>query len=123
MRANAGCRSVLEAVRMFRLWGPTASLTDFMSLLYVCENEGVSVKELAYLGGTSAATMSRSIKYLAGYSECDLAAEYLCLLRLCSHPCDGRRRAVFLTEDGRQLKRDIEALFSASTAASGDLTT
>ena len=117
MRANADCRSVLEAVRMFRLWRPGASLTDFMSYLYVCENEGASVKELAYLGRTSTATMSRSIKYLAGSSECDLSAECLCLLY--SHPDDRRRRIVFLTEYGRQLRLEIGALFALRAVASG----
>lgn len=122
MRTNAGCRSVLEAVRMFRLWGPSASLTDFTSLLYVCENEGVCLKELAYLGGTSTATMSRSISFLAGSSEFSSTPECSCLLRLSSHPNDGRRRSVFLTEDGQQLRRDIEALFSPSATASGGVT-
>ena len=118
MRANVDCRSVLEALETFRLWRPSAGLTDFLSFLYVCENEGATVKELAYLGRTSAATMSRSIKYLAESPECDVPAECLCLLRLCSHPDDGRLRTVFLTDEGRQLRREIEALFVPPAATS-----
>lgn len=107
---------MLEAVRIFRLRRSSASLTDFISFLCVCENEGTTVKQLAYLGGTTTATMSRSIKYLAEATECDLTPEYLRLLRLASHPYDGRRRTVFLTEGGQQLRRDIHALLATPAA-------
>ena len=116
MRGTVDCRSMLEIVRMFQLRRSSATLTDFISFLCVCGYEGTSVKQLAYLGGTTPATMSRSIKYLAEPSKCDLTAEYLRLLDLCSHPDDGRRRAVFLSEDGQRLRRDIESLLSPLTA-------
>jgi DNA-binding MarR family transcriptional regulator len=122
MRANTGCRSVLEAVRMFQVLRPGARLTDITSFLIVCDNEGLSVKELAYLSGASAATISRSIKYLAQPGECNATADSLCLLRLSRHPQDGRLRGVFLTDDGRNLERDIRALFSPHGATSDGAT-
>lgn len=122
MRVNAGCRNALKAVPMIRLLRPGAGLADITSFLIVCDNEGVSVKQLAYLGGTSTATISRSINYLARSPECASIADHLCLLRLSLHPNDGRRRAVFLTDDGQHLKRDIGALFSSQVTTSGGAT-
>lgn len=112
MRPN-GSQSMLDAVRILRVWVPDANLTDILTFLCVCENEGASVKELAFFGGTSAATVSRSINFLARSSESDGAARHRPLLRTCSDPHDGRRGAVFLTPDGRQLKCSIQLLYSA----------
>ncbi len=111
---------MLEAMKMFRLKRSSASLTDLMTFLYVCKDEGRSVKELAYLAGTSVATISRSIEYMVGPAQSGSPAEDASLLRLCSDPADKRRRAVFLTESGRQLRSDIEALFSPPAAAPVD---
>jgi DNA-binding MarR family transcriptional regulator len=118
VRPSDNCKSMLEAVRMLQLRVPGANLTDIVTFLCVCENEGASVKELAFFSGTSTATVSRSINYLARSPECGPAAHHGCLFRMCSHPHDGRRGAVFLTDDGRQLKRGIELLFSVPESVS-----
>ncbi len=123
MRPSAGCKSILEAVRMLQLRVPGANLTDILTFLCVCENEGASVKELAFFSGTSTATMSRSIDYLARAPECEAVAEHICLLRMCSHPHDRRRGAIFLSDDGHQLKRGIKSLISAPAKESDGATT
>lgn len=122
MRPNDGCKSMLEAVRMLQLRVPGANLTDILTFLCVCENEGACVKELAFFSGTSTATVSRSINYLARSPASELAVNHMGLFRMCSHPHDGRRGAVFLTDDGHQLKRGIELLFAALAAVPDSVT-
>ena len=41
--------SLLEALALFRDLNPTITVNEIITFLYTCENEGLSVQELAYV--------------------------------------------------------------------------
>ncbi len=90
-----------------------------MAFLHVCDCEGVSVKHLAYLCGLSVASTSRFVHALDVSVDGNAASERG-LVRVMQHPEDGRRRSVFLTERGRQLRDEIDALFTSPRRSNED---
>ncbi len=105
------CGKVLASLEIFRFAYRSVPLGSIIAFLQVCENEGMSVKDLAFRCGFSVASVSRFLRALHQPPRQDAAA---CngLLHVVRYPGDGRRRSVFLTADGRQLRDEIEALFA-----------
>lgn len=78
--------------------------------LRVCEHNGVWFKDLVYLCDLSEAKVSRSVEALrlSGTNG---------LVDVRRHPTDGRRRLIYLTDEGTRLRDEMERIFAADTAA------
>lgn len=101
--------AVLESLEAFRARDPTILLNSVVAFLYVAENEGLGVKELAYLCQLNEATTSRAIRALAAPEAPGALPPSLGLVVLLQNPRDARGRLIFLTDEGRALRRRIDA--------------
>jgi len=95
------------------------SLPVIITFLHVCESEGASIKELAYLCGVSEATVSRAVTMLRWPPRRDSAQPHRALVHVSENPEDARRHMVFLTAEGYCLKDEIGSILSAQGAAEG----
>ena len=117
MSASAS-EAMLAAIDAIRL-RCDVGLTGIVAFLQVCENEGLSVKELAYLCGMSEATVSRAVHALRSpYHRRDGIA-HEGLLQVYEHPEDRRRIMVCLTEDGQALRDSLARLTVLPALAEG----
>nr|WP_279590142.1 winged helix DNA-binding protein [Rhizomicrobium palustre] len=71
--------------------------------LSVCENEGLSIKDLVFACGLGESMVSRTVDALA---QPDQGA----LLETVRHPTDGRRRLVYLTEAGQAVLAKLKTI-------------
>ncbi len=95
--------TILEALELIRDHEPAIGLTQILALLYVCENEGLSVQELAFACGLTEATASRAIRSL-GTPDADWAlAPRTGWIDMSPNPRDGRGRIIRLTAEGRRI--------------------
>lgn len=73
--------------------------------LRVCMHNGICIGDIAELGGLSLTKVSRTVEALRMAGDEGLVEVH-------HHPSDGRRRLVFLTEDGMHLRKELELIFS-----------
>ena len=95
---------LLEALTAFRALSPRVSVNEIVAFLYVCENEGLSVQELAYVAGLTQSTASRSLRSLGRPGSDWAQAPALGLVDAFLNPTDGRSHVVHLTDEGRKLR-------------------
>lgn len=74
--------------------------------LRVCEHNGVWFKDLVYLCDLSEAKVSRSVEALRLSGKNGL-------VDVRRHPTDGRRRLIFLSEEGVRLREEMEHILAA----------
>ena len=107
--------SVLAALEQLRQLDPGLSLSDAVAFLYVCENEGVNVRELAQLTATMHSKASRTARRLAG-RDCPHALwPSIGLIELRGNVHDGRSKTLHLSPLGMEVRRSIEALIAEAT--------
>jgi len=102
--------NMLAAIFAFRLRRCDISLTDITVFSQVCKSEGVTFKELAFLCGVSEPSVSRAVHTLRLPSGRGDQISHSGLVRVFQHPHDGRRRMVYLTTHGGDLRNEIERL-------------
>lgn len=90
------------------------SLTELAALTTIAENEGVTVAGLARLCRLTDATASRTIRRLAPIEMPGALEPYRGLVLLRRGPTDNRSRHVFLTQEGRAVCRQIDAIIRDS---------
>jgi DNA-binding MarR family transcriptional regulator len=78
--------------------------------LYVCENEGLNVTELALLTDQNVASAARTARMMLGADAPEGQAPFLGLVRLEASQTDNRVRHLYLTEAGRELRDRCDAL-------------
>ena len=101
----AACEnSLFAAVEAMRAACPRFTLRQAILFLYVCENEGLSLHELAFVSRVGDATTSRGVKMMSSDDPELIPAP---LLSVRQHPDDKRVVLIFLTEQGEALKRDV----------------
>ena len=61
MRAR---NTLLACLHLFKALDPRVSVNEVMAFLYVCENEGLTVQDLAVVGRLTQSTASRSLRAL-----------------------------------------------------------
>lgn len=106
--------SVLQVLEDFRKMNPDVILTDLLVFLYVCENEGINVSELAQVARLTEATASRRSRALAPKDMPGAIAPSLGLIEAFEGE-DARQRVLFLTPAGRELRNRIaDAIVEAS---------
>lgn len=105
--------AVLESLELFREQSPNIWVSNMLAFLYVCENEGINVKELAQVCRFNEATASRSIRSLAEKDTPGALPPALGLIELVQNPQDGRGRLLRLTEKGRRLRDELDGIIRA----------
>ncbi|HWE45527.1 MAG TPA: hypothetical protein VG407_05815 [Caulobacteraceae bacterium] len=107
--------TILAALELFRGEDLPRSLSSLLLLLYVCENEGLTVSELAQVTHTSVAMTARVVKMLAGEAPETPLAPDRCIFVLKDSPFDRRLKLVHLSLRGRMLCDRFEALIAEAT--------
>jgi DNA-binding MarR family transcriptional regulator len=95
--------TVLQVLEDFRNLSPEVILTDLVVFLYVCENEGINVSELAQVAKLTEATASRRSRALAPQKMPGAISPALGLVEAFAGE-DARQRLLFLTPAGRELR-------------------
>ncbi len=106
--------AILSALEIFRTIDVPRNFYSMVVFLYVCENEGLNVSELAFVTRMRVATVARIVKVLAG----DVAEEQVepqnVLFEFRASDQDRRLKFVYLTERGRRLRDDLEGLIASA---------
>lgn len=102
--------ALLEAIEVFRDRSLDVCVNEVVAFLYICENEGVGVNELARICRLSNPTASRSVRGLAGGDVAGALPPSLGLVWYARDPNDGRGKLIFLTEAGRRLRDELDEI-------------
>jgi DNA-binding MarR family transcriptional regulator len=108
-RRRNSCLQVLEEIRSL---SPAVTLKDVVAFLYVCENEGINLRELAQVSGFTDSTASRTARSLAAAGAPGALPPALGLVELRRDPRDERSRTLHLTERGRRIRDLAERLIA-----------
>ena len=100
--------SVLEALERCRSECGGVSITHVLAFLYVCENEGLMVAELASVLRVTRATASRTARALASRETPDSLPPYLGLVEVRNAANDQRVRALHVSPKGAALRDRID---------------
>jgi len=98
--------SVLDALELYQALGAPGGLVSLVAFLYLCENEGLCISELAAVAGLNMAAASRAAHSLARSEESGGLEPTPGLVELRQ---SGRVRALFLTQAGRDLRDRIDS--------------
>lgn len=113
-RRNAG----LDIMERLRAQGEGMTFNAMLVFMYVAENEGVNVTDLARMCRMTEATASRSARALASPGTQAALPPSFGLLELRQDPYDGRGRMLYLTTAGKRLAGEIDTTIrSAVTIA------
>ena len=104
--------TVLASLHLFKTLDPRVSVNEVMAFLYVCENEGLTVQDLAGVARLTQSTASRSLRSLGPADSEGSLQPALGLVRAYLHPNDGRSHVIQLTERGLDLRERIDALIA-----------
>jgi len=107
--------AVLAALETFRGIHPAISLTSVRAFLYVAENPGINVTELALACDLTDAGASRVARALAGPAIERPLPPSLDLLECVTSAVDPRERLLWLSPRGQALAARIEQLIAAQT--------
>lgn len=112
---SAGTRrrnAVLEALELFRSEEAGTRLSTVIAFLYVCENEGFCISELAAASGMTLATASRAARSLTAADAPGALAPALGLAELRR---EGKVHALHLTPAGQALRARLNATIIRAT--------
>lgn len=104
--------SCLQALEEFRTLSDSVTLKHVVAFLYVCENEGINLRELAQVGGFTDSTASRTARALASPGAAGALPPALGLMDLRIDLRDDRSRTLHLTETGRRLRDRIDGVIA-----------
>lgn len=102
--------TVLAALEAFRQNDQGVTVSAVVCFLYVCENEGASITELASIAGLRLATASRVLHALAPRGAPRSRSPYAGLVEVRSEGPNRKSRTLFLTSEGRRLREHIDGL-------------
>lgn len=112
MRAR---NAILQAIHLFKGLDARVSVNEVIAFLYVCENEGLTVQELADVAGLTQSTASRSLRAL-GPAESEWSQPpALGLVEAFLNPADARSHVIHLTDRGRDVSRRLDAVIRQAT--------
>ena len=104
--------SLLEALETLRAAEPAVSLTHTLAFLYICENEGLNVSELAGVCHMTIATASRTARALTAPNAPDSLRPSAGWVESRPNPTDSKGRVLFLTEAGRRLRDRLDLIIA-----------
>ena len=105
-RRNTG----LDIMERLRAQGEGMTFNAMLVFMYVAENEGINVSDLARVCRMTEATASRSARAQAAPGVPGGLPPHLGLLELRPDPYDGRGRLLFLSDRGRELRDQIDTV-------------
>jgi DNA-binding MarR family transcriptional regulator len=111
--------TVLESLERIRRVHPSVNMMQALTLLYVAENEGINLAELASVCRTTRATASRSARAMAELRPRRAPAGGTGLLELHPNPDWTHGRLVYLGDAGRRLCAEIEELIGDAYPIAG----
>lgn len=103
--------TILAALECFRDISPTVVLSDLVVFLYVCENEGLNVTELAHLARMTEASASRRARAMGPPDMPYTLAPSMDLIGG-FQGVDGRERLMYLTEKGVALRARLDDIIA-----------
>lgn len=110
--------TLLEALLALKALEPRISVNEIVAFLYTCENEGLSVQELAYVAKLTQSTASRSLRAL-GQPGSDWAhPPALGWVDAFLNPNDGRSHVIHLSERGRELRDRLDTIIKRAVTIS-----
>lgn len=104
--------TVLAAIETFRALDMGINMSNILVFLYVAENEGISVTELATISGLTKPTASRSIRALTPRGSRWALSPYLGLVELCAQGPARNSKTIRLTRQGRDLCARLDRLIA-----------
>jgi DNA-binding MarR family transcriptional regulator len=102
--------SLLQALHVFKALDARVSVNEIVAFLYVCENEGLTVQELADVARLTQSTASRSVRALGPAGSEWAQPPALGLVEAYLNPNDGRSHVIHLSEHGRQVRERLDAI-------------
>lgn len=106
--------SFLQLLEYFRSVDSEIVVNDILVFLYVCENEGLNVRELADLARLTEATASRRARALAGPDIAFAVAPSMGLVDIYQGE-DARERLLYLSEKGREVAAVVGKLIAEAS--------
>ena len=103
--------AALECLERFRRVDEAATVLEIVAFLYICENEGLNVSELALACNTTLASASRVVKRLTANGDGPMPLEPLAQSRRSA--AGSRTRLIFLTDSGRALRDEFDRTIRA----------
>jgi len=107
--------TLLEAILALKALDPRISVNEIVAVLYTCENEGLSVQELAYVAGLTQSTASRSLRSLGRPGSDWAQPPALGLVDAFLNPHDSRSHVIHLTDEGRELRDRLDEMIRRAT--------
>ncbi len=112
--------TVLEALTAFRALNPNVSVNQMVAFLYTCENEGLSVQELAFVAGMSQSAASRNLRALGRPDSPWSAEPALGLVEPYLRDSDGRSHVLHLTPEGERLRDRLDEIIRRAVPIQSD---
>ena len=103
--------AILEALEMFRDLHPGMTLGNMIAFMYTCENEGLTILDLAQVSGFYLATASRTIRAFSAPDADGAMSPALGLIEITQTP---RGKTIHLTDAGRKLRAQLEDIIAES---------
>ncbi len=105
---------MLAGLVLLKKLAPDISISEMLAFLYVAENPGVRVKELAVLMQTTDATASRASRSLLQEGDPGARAPGRGWLLMASNGREAVSRHLYLTEAGVELVQRLDALIESA---------
>lgn len=106
--------TLLAGLVLLKKLAPDITLSEMLAFLYVAENPGVRIKELAALMETTDATASRASRSLLQANEPGARAPGRGWLLMASNGREAVSRHLYLTEAGVELIQRLDALIESA---------
>ena len=106
--------TLLAGLVLLKKLGPDITQSEILAFLYVAENPGVRVKELAALMETTEATASRASRSLLDAGDPGARAPGRGWLLMASNGREAVSRHLYLTEAGVELVQRLDALIESA---------
>jgi len=107
--------AVLQAIELLRRLHPAINISQVRAFLYICENEGLSVSELAELLAMTRATGSRVVHSIGGDPP-GACGGRLTLVDIAPSERGEPLKSIRLTAAGRRIRDRIDAIIAQADA-------
>ena len=106
--------TLLASLVLIRREAPGITVSEILAFLYVAENPGVRVKELAALMQTTAATASRASRALLGAEDPGVLPPARGWRFMAANSREAVSRHLYLTESGLALSTRLDTLIASA---------